>query len=213
MSRSWQTKAGIGLALGCIAILGYYGQIYNQINKKVGKDFLNNSSCVAPCWQSIVPGITSQADVLLVVQDMGIKSFKITGNKNKGEISWEWPIFSFGRVPDKIFWENQIVSEIQIGTALEMEDVISKFGPPNSVNISMGGNPEHWYWVINMFYPLQKARFIAFTEEYSHEISPSSEVGVAVYYAEFPEGMPPGWRSDVEPWKGYGNIISVYGKR
>jgi|YNPBryBLVA2012_1023415.scaffolds.fasta_scaffold33298_2 hypothetical protein len=210
MSKTWIKIIGFGLIAGCIAIFGYSWYIYHQIDIRVGKGLISNPLCTAPCWQGITPGITSRSDALLIVQGMNVRSFKIEGNEEKGECRWGWPIFSFGRSLNKITWKNQIVSEIHLGTNLTMKDIILQFGTPYRVNISLGGTPEHWYWVINMFYPSKRARFIAFTEEYNDEISESTVVGIAVYYAEFTEESPIDWRSDLEPWKGYGNVKRVY---
>jgi hypothetical protein len=110
---------------------------------------------------------------------------------------------------------------------LTIDQVIEKFGPPEAINVSRGGIPEHWYWIIDLYYPHIGVQFKAYTLEFDNSLEPSSEVGVAQFFAptSLEERVANIYGNEenvlaeriishvmglMRPWKGYGNLFEIY---
>lgn len=202
-----------------IVILWISGQ-----KRYLDKSILTDTPCALPCWQGITPGITSADDAMdILVNSPYIKSGSIvqSGTTELGGCVWSWRGPS-RRLSPGLSWKNGVVDTIKMGLTfdLSVQEVIDKFGYPEVIDSWQGGTPEHWYWIINLYYPTQGIEFVAYTSEYSNDLKENTEVGAVLLYdsttmreimtrLEATDGSLV-W-SGFSEWRGYGNVREIYG--
>ncbi len=194
-------------------------------NALVDDSLLSDIPCAAPCWQGIVPGETSRSQAMRILENSPYvrgDSLKEAGTSVAGGATWWWNLPG-RRLQPSILWQDDIVQEITLGLTydLTVDQIVSKFGPPESLDLGAGGVPEHPYWIVDLYYPDVGIQFKAYTSESSDLLEPSTEVGVAIYFA--PSSLKErvvdiySYRDDVSdvmnlmrPWSGYGDLFEVY---
>jgi hypothetical protein len=194
------------------------------------RSLLTDSPCAAPCWQGIIPGKTSKSQAIQILRNnMYVKedSLQEAGTSEWGGATWQWRVPG-RRLQPGISWQDDTVQEITLGLTydLTIEQVVNKFGPPEALIASKGGVPEHWYWIINLYYSQIGVQFKAYTREFSSLLEPSTQVGVAQLFApiSLEERIANVYGGDttsterilahemdlIRPWKGYGDLFEIY---
>ena len=207
-------------------------RIAHRKDMLVDDSLLSDVPCAAPCWQGIVPGVTLRSQAMQILGDSPYvkdDSLKEAGTAEVGGVVWQWRVPG-RRLQPSISWQNDIVQEVTLGLTydLTVDQIVSKFGPPEALNVSVGGVPEHQYWILDLYYPDQGMQFKAYTSETSNRLESTTEVGVAIYYVpssleervthiySYGESDASGSASVshvmnlMRPWKGYGDIFEVY---
>ena len=185
------------------------------------RSLVTDIPCSAPCWQGIIPGVTTRQEALEILQTntyIQSGSGKSKGNDELGGYTWKWRVPGLGKwLPPSIEWQNNVVQEIKLGLTFDftVQAAIQKFGLPEAISISRGGTPEHWYWIVRFFYPQKGMDLSAYTSEYENEIYPSTEIGVVTLYA--PTNLELRLKILYDEvlyktysWRGYGNLIELY---
>lgn len=191
----------------------------------VDRSLLTDSPCAAPCWHGITPGITSRSQAIAVLRDSPYirqDSLRERGSEELGGVTWEWS--GQGRwLQPSISWRNGVVQEITLGLTynLTVEEIVNKFGPPEALDVAPGGTPEHWYWIVDLYYPQRGFQFKAYTRKYSTLFEPSTEIGGALFFvpvsleeriADIFDDPAIASRalSMIRPWQGYGDLFEIY---
>ena len=191
----------------------------------VDRSIITGLPCAPPCWQGITPGVTKMDKALEILSNspyIETRSIKQTGTDISGGCTWRWR--SPGRrMQPGLNWQTGFIDTIQMGLAFDLtvQEVTDKYGLPEAVSAVEGGQPEHWYWIIDLHYPSQGIKFKAYTSEFSKDIKPTTEVGAVLLFSpltmeerirEIEQGLssplPSEYFSD---WKGYGDAAELYG--
>jgi len=194
--------------------------------------FLRDDSCSMPCWQGLVPGKTTMSEAVEILRkDHRIrqKSLQEGGSAQNGGVTWFWRA-SRSRFQSKVSWKDGIVEEITVAMTCEVsvEQILDEYGPPEALEAGKGGIPEHWYWIIDLYYPSVGTQFTACTSEVSSVLEASTPVEAAHFYVPTSlemrvtdlYGGDGSSSSDAEivswvlgamrSWKGYGDLFEVY---
>ena len=209
----------VSLVAAFFAIRMLYGE------PQIDRSILSGTPCAIPCWQGITPGVTTYGDALKVLQGNAyVKqgSVEQAGGAASGGATWEWTIPS-QRVLPRLTWSDGIVQEITLGLPFELraQEMIDRFGQPEGLIASPGGQPEAWYWIIDLYYPQLGAEFKAYTAEFANTLGPATEIDVAVLFQKIPlkdrisqEFV----KADViehrvsllRTWAGFGDLFEIY---
>ncbi len=230
----WVAGSLVTIAL-VVVISVWQWQTARLRNTLVDDSLLSDIPCAAPCWQGIVPGKTSRSQALQILRNSPYvrdDSLEEAGTAETGGVTWWWSIPG-RRLQPSLVWQDGIVREITLGLTydLTVHQIVSKFGPPESLDVGVGGVPEHQYWIVDLYYPGKGIQFKAYTSEYSSLLEPSTEVGVAIYFVpssleERVANIYSHGENDISgrhvvvsnimslmrPWKGYGDLFEVYYK-
>jgi hypothetical protein len=190
---------------------------------------LTGLPCDTPCWQNITPGITTHTQALAILENSPYilgGSIKQSGTQEQGGCLWEWRLPGRRQQPG-LTWKNEVVNEISLGLTyqISVEQVVSKYGLPEALDITQGGVPEHPYWIIFLFYPKIGLQVTAYTSEGNDSLEPSTNVGTVEFYTPTTlqnrirdiYGISPEANKLVSninelmrPWRGYGPLFKVY---
>ncbi len=115
------------------------------------QDWLLGIPCKAPCWQGIVPGVTTVTDTITILEGMGdtininVSTSPISSDLYDGAIgnlTWDWQ--EHGKVWGgmEVYGSPLTVYSILIGNAghASLEDVIAAYGEPSHVSATIDGN-------------------------------------------------------------------------
>lgn len=176
------------------------------------KSLLTDVPCAAPCWQGIMPGVSTEVEVRQILE---------TNPYVQGEI-WEghyegWRVINWhpsrGRgITNHMLFRHGVAYLIRLGIVydLTVEEILEKYGPPEAILVDVGGLPERAYTAIYLYYPSKGLEFTASAPLGELEIQPTTKVVWAVYCAPtsfdnsilFPEEL----AKDLQPWEGYGEV-------
>lgn len=197
--------------------------------KFVDYSLLTGTPCTVPCWQNIVPGKTSSTETMQILKNNRYilqNRLQESGTEDSGGAIWRW--YAPGqRTQSSISWQNGVIHEITIGLnyRLTMSQVIDKFGLPEAVNIGTGGTPEHWWWIIDLYYPRIGTQFTAYTQELDNRIKPSTQIKIVQLYVpisleeritevygkgDYADEVVSSILAQMWPWRGYGNVLHLY---
>jgi len=222
--------AGVLVVIGLAAVILVWQLRLTYLRRTlVDHSLLTDIPCAAPCWQGIVPGETSRSQAMQILEDSPYilrGSLQEAGASEMGGVTWRWRMPG-RRLKPSISWRDDTVHEVTLGLTydLTVDQVVSKFGPPEALSISEGGVPEHSYWIIDLYYPNIGVQFKAYTPEFESSLEPSTEVGVVQFfvptslegrvedvfgYGEGAEYIVSHEMSVMRPWRGYGDLFEVY---
>jgi len=213
----------VTIIIGILAVLALVGWTFVQ-NSWRDRSLLTGSPCDLPCWQGIVPGVTSSVEAIEILQGLPyVKkgSVKQSGTAEVGGCTWQWRT-SGKRILPGMTWQNGTVDTITLGLNYELSviEIMDRLGVPEAISTITGGTPERWYWIVTFYYPNQGIELKAFTSEFENQLEPSTEVGIVSLFiprsmeervddiekeiaAPLPENF-------LMQWKGYGNIGELY---
>lgn len=213
------------------AILAWQLRLAHLRTVLVDDSLLSDMPCAAPCWQGITPGETSRSQAMQILMDspyIYTESVEEAGNSEVGGVTWWWSVPG-RRLQPSIRWQNDIVQQITLGLTydLTVDQVVSKFGPPDALHVGTGGVPEHSYWVVDVYYTARGIQVKAYTPEFSDALETSTEVGVVIFFAPcsleervvdiYCAGNEHSTQCDVSdivnsmyPWRGYGDLFEIY---
>lgn len=196
-----------------------------QQNRWVDKSILTGLPCVPPCWQGITPGVTTSDEALAIISNspyIEMESIERHGTTTTGGVTWH--LRAPGRrIQPGLSWDSGIVDMIRMGLNFDLtvQEVLNKFGNPVVVSVEEGGQPEHWYWIIDLHYPNQGITFRAFTSEFINQVKPTTEVGVVLLFPimDTEEMIKEIEQTLISPlpsnyfsnWNGYGDVAKLYG--
>lgn len=210
MDRKRLCAVIVGMAI--ILVLAY--NLVSYLTRWVDRSILTDSPCAAPCWQGITPGASiSKEDVLQVlarlpnVSPSGI--WQSSTDFGDGiAIRWYWKRSRKDTGANEILWTGRTVHHIVLSVDFDLtvEDIVSKYGQPQAVHISLAGVPEHYYIAVNMYYPERGLRFHAEVPLDYPSLLPTTKV-IGLLYAT-PERLRKfmGPDQELQPWPGYGEL-------
>jgi hypothetical protein len=173
----------------------------------------------------ITPGVTTRLEALSTLGASPYvreSTLKEAGTNVWGGATWQWSTRG-RRLQPSIAWHDGIVREITLGLTfdLALNEAITEFGQPEAISAGPGGTPEHWYWIVDLYYPGSGLQMKAYTAEYSTVLEPTTEVGVAQIFAPttledriatvYGDAVLVAHElSTVRPWLGYGDLFVSY---
>ncbi len=192
--------------------------IYSDINSSTFK------GCSGPCWEGIMPGITSSSEALRILGDNHFieqSSLEIRRANFGGVATWQWCGFQGGT--SSIIWGDVVKSIfLTLNNQVELSAFVAIYGDPEAVLVFEGGLPEDFYWSVNFYYPAQGIVLYTQIDQITHRIEPTTKViGVEYFqpgsleqYVRFLYNGQPDSESnvksllgDMESWKGYVDVM------
>jgi len=191
----------------------------------VDRSLLSGDPCQPPCWQGLVPGVSTVQEVEDVLAGSEyVKQESVTRERWGGfsTIWWEsavsWASGS-GRNAAVMKGEMLQILMICLDYELALEDIVERYGAPEKLWAS-------WAWpggvevAVRLYYPAEGLTFALVLQPSNgyHELEPGSKVTVVRYFAPTSlEGLidlgesipfPPREYMDTElaDWQGYGPI-------
>ena len=129
----------------------------------VDRSILTDDPCAAPCWQGIVPGVTTSteaADILMTLEFIEPSSLWSFGDdlRWRTSASQEDPA-----IVSEIRSRDGLVSFMEIGVDFELalQDILEKYGPPEKVLAYESAREERIQTEIYFYYPQQGLVFVS----------------------------------------------------
>jgi hypothetical protein len=94
--------------------------------------WLNAPACQLPCWEHIVPGVTSMADALTLLSQ--IPGIKIT-NRNQRNVEWVLDGIDTGWIDSNNNLVYSITLGVDVDERLSLSEVDGVYGPPAQVRL------------------------------------------------------------------------------
>lgn len=168
---------------------------------------LSGEPCGPPCFWGIVPGQTTEAEAIAILQARGVFTqcevyVRETYGCVRGIICPRSPPPSFGI---SLSCEHNLVEGVSFGPSVKItvQDVIAKYGNPAGVLITLDGIPEKPYLLMTLLYPeIQTCVGLPRQEWPGYLLRPATPilgVGYALGCADVPTDA-----LGFEGWKGYG---------
>ena len=198
----------------------------------VGKGLLLGEPCSPPCWQGLVPGVSTQEDV-----DEFLTTSEYVGRYTTGPGRYEGIVLIRWR-PRGIGWEagRWNTFDVQDGileimsmytdTEVRLGQLVDTYGPPDKFEASLSLHPEPVYILVGLFYSeLGMIPDLHLTLD-DPQLTPETKV-IRVWYLEPGplentlatlegkkgqplEGFELEWLEDWHDWKGYGPVELSY---
>ncbi len=193
------------------------------------ENFFGDASCSWPCWQGIMPGVTTGSDALQRLQQstlVSISSIQSEGSiTGFGNAQWHW------KIGDKqpllggdMEWRGGIVWKIILTSypIISLGESINRFGPPEKIEVAncteIVEGPQLWCAVL---YYTKNGFEIHISWERSGnvhdvQITPSDPTDFVVLFKpstieEWISSYNLDIRSlNLRDWKGYGNLLDLY---
>ncbi len=155
--HTWLYRA---LVVVCVTLMFSGACTGHKVSGPVDESFLTDEPCAAPCWQGIVPGVSTQADVVQVLEaSIFVKPDSVETTTMKVDCgpsaytSWN----TSREQPRPMAWDPYNRIFLRGGTVLYVRlhpdqhitlgDVVAKLGPPDRVHASLGGYEARGYQV------------------------------------------------------------------
>jgi hypothetical protein len=165
-------RVGKALAAGILLLVGVWLAVHLVdrwfFMPELDTSLLTDDPCAAPCWQSIIPGVTTEGEARRLLKDSPfvrkdsldyhIAEWKVV----RGEYDWfswrgrsrEYYNYLYIRIEGKV----ELI-RIHPDYTLTLGQVIDKFGPPERVYVGLGGGGN--VLIAYLDYPAQGLRFTA----------------------------------------------------
>lgn len=186
---------------------------------------LIETDCRLPCWSGITPGLTNSTEALQRIganPDINQTSLQQIGDSTNGDVTWNW-LTPARRMLPGIVWHEGTVRRIELGVpnAIPLQESIAKLGEPEAVVAIMGGQPEHWYWIVTLYYPRKGVELSAYLPEFSDQLTEETPVEVVVLFEPVDLGQRIADKftdpdvaaletRSVRPWRGFGSVVDLY---
>lgn len=175
----------------------------NSLPNKWDGGLLSSTPCDAPCFAGIIPGITTELQVMEIIKDNDyFQDCELKDVLNQGRwISCKGLIISINR-------DSQIVEGIGFMslTKITLEEIIAKFGEPTTVWVAPDGIPEFPYIVMIVLFENNGIRVDFDTQEDingHYLLKPTDLITNVAYYSEENGGL----GGYLQPWHGYGEYV------
>jgi hypothetical protein len=128
-----------------------------ESEQRIRRLLKDNAGCKLPCWWGIVPGESTKADVIQVVEQLNPIYVVTNGSENSefGEsvvVKYGAPLK--GRNDQYFLVKNGRVAFIRASTFnaghTKLERVLAAFGEPDVILVSAGISPENSKWYVTM---------------------------------------------------------------
>ena len=156
-------RVGKALAVGILLLVGVC-LVYYLVDRwlfmpELDTSLLTDDPCAAPCWQNIVPGVTTFEEVQSQLENSpfvrkGSLSYNLTGAYNW--FSWHGHSIKYY---NRLYIRERKVVLIQVHPdyTLTLGQVVGKFGPPERVYATLAGGGAAL--TVQVDYPAQGLRF------------------------------------------------------
>ena len=164
---------------------------------------LVTSPCAPPCWQGIVPGISTEQDVRDLLEqrpDILSKCVEVDNEAQSGArgLACTGITFGFEQGGDLVDGIGIIPTE-----PVTLSEIIAMYGEPRLVLASEQGTPEEPWALITVYFeePLMTVTFDKPDLDYS--LTPESTATSVGYLSE--AALAQNWYQMAVPWDGYGD--------
>lgn len=134
----------------------------------IDRSILTDDPCAAPCWQGIVPGVTTSAeaaDILMTLEFIRPDSLWSFGDglRWRTSASREDPA-----IVSEIQSHDGLVSFTSIGVDFELtlQEIVEKYGPPEKLLAYESGRQEKIQIEIYFYYPQQGLVFVSWASDH-----------------------------------------------
>lgn len=161
--------------------------------------FLTGEPCGPPCFWGIVPGETTEAETVEILQERGIYGICETWDREReggyrGINCGRDLVIGFERGSD-------LVTGVGFNpSGIVVQDVVDKYGEPDGVMVSVLGVHALDYQLILAYPSMFTLVRLSLQDEAPYVLKPSTPVKNIAYDVVFDEEFSRGW----EEWHGYG---------
>lgn len=161
--------------------------------------FLSGEPCGPPCFWGIVPGETTEAEVIKILQERGV--FETCEAFDREARGGERGIKCGSRVFISFEQGGDVVQGLGFNptSTITVQDVVEKYGEPESVEVGALGVHVLDYQLILAYPKMLTLVRLSLQQEYPYVLEPVTPVKNIVYYLEFG-----GEFSLKGVWHGYG---------
>lgn len=203
-TKRFFTSNDLAVCVLIVVLIGCGGQVQNKSFDLQDGGFLSDKPCAPPCFLNITPGITTEDEARETLRSIGLLEMCKTFN-NESESGGRGIICT----PDLVisFQEGADVVE-SVGfkpvSSIAMKDVITKYGDPSAVLVTLKSLPEEDQRTVMMLYYDELKVTLVLTEQKSgiYDVSADLQVVNIGYFDELSYKMTRGYSSD---WVGYGS--------
>jgi len=203
-------------------------QVIVTLSVKAFENLFGDSSCAWPCWQGIIPGVTTRDEALQILNNSPI-IVEISTRSNElaagfDSINWKW-VLDDSETTGLARSQNGIVYEIQLKTnqSISIGEIINRFGPPEKINIidcTEVPEGEFRYWCGILYYTKKGFSFhsswAGTWDEQDLKINPSDPIEIIALikpstieeWALF-NGLDIS-SFNLRDWEGYGGLYDLY---
>jgi len=191
----------------------------------VDRSLLTGEPCQPPCWQGLVPGVSTEQEVenLIAVSEY-VNPHRVYRERSGGAtiISWESAVWSIARAQPNAFildGDTLMVITHELDYELTLEDLLARYGPPQKFWVRWRG------WgtadvLVNLYYPAMGLvlELVLEPSDGYHELQPQNQV-MRVWYCpgtslegflDLGESIPfppeEYMETDLHDWGGYGTV-------
>jgi hypothetical protein len=158
-------RVGKALAAGILLLIGVW-LVYYLVDRlflmpDLDTSLLTDEPCAVPCWQNIVPGVTTEQEARKLLEDSPFVRKDSLNYDSKGWGGYTWFLWN-GRSKkyDNGLYIREgkvVLIQIHVDYSLTAGQVVSKFGPPERVYVGLGGGGN--VLIAYLDYPAQGLRF------------------------------------------------------
>lgn len=187
-------------------------QTISPIPTPTPRNFLLDPACDPPCWEGIIPGVTTKDDAMAILRQNELvlpNSIELYNEHEKEAVQFKWTnrLHGMGFI---MFDDQEKVWEITLPVFMTMslDTAFKRYGEPDSISIIDYNNKR----IVEFYYPDQGIGFTISLYSDS-QIKPTSVLTLIFYFD-------PNNKNDLKchsfgctalhgeliPWKGYGSI-------
>jgi hypothetical protein len=235
INQASRTKAlwrvGILLVIGLGAVVLVWESRLAYLRRTLAdRSLLTDVPCAAPCWQGIIPGITTPSQALEILENSSYvkqSSIRVGSRNGSGRATWYWSVPGF-QGENELTWEDNIVQDISLSIAYELtlSEVIDRFGPPEALMADWCPLQQACF-VVSLFYPRVGMAVGCSVDLGNPRIEPTTRIHSVSFYvpmsvekryayvyrhgdSQTVEQILAHLRAITRPWRGYGGLFKVY---
>jgi hypothetical protein len=191
--------------------------------------YFGNSSCSLPCWQGIMPGVTTSTQALQRLKDSPLifnNSIQSEGSMTgSGKTTWRWkPDDKMPEVKGNFEWVNGIVHLMKLTTynIISIGEIISRFGPPEKISVidctEVVEGPQWWcatLYYVKIGFEIHNSWSRSGNEKVIQITSTDITEFIMLFEPSTIEERVSSQGLDshylnLQDWKGYGNLLDLY---
>lgn len=179
-------------AIVCVTILSSCRRGHQET--RVDRSILTDDPCAAPCWQGILPGVTTAAEVSDILQRLDFIDQDRLWASEREYFAWHSTASDADpAVSSYVLSRAGVVSGIEIGLDFELSlgEVMEKYGPPEKFVAYQSPRVEKIQSDVHFFYPQRGLIFTSWIDGYVPPgeplmLVPSTLVTFVRYFAPAP---------------------------